>query len=212
MCHSVHRGVCLRGDQPPREFYIQGIPPSGEGWSELPVTPSIPHQILWDTVNERVVGIVLECILVINLFEFSYWSTQWSPVKLTNHRVIECVNLSFNFESLCWFSVIFWADAVFRCEFAISWADLQFFIGRRDAIVGNEQRISMRRCWDVLVLLICVQILVRLDCFCHSITKEAWKPARWNKVKIHRNEHTPGDSGSRKRKILPKNWKSTLWH
>ena len=40
-------------------------------------------------------------------------------------------------------------------------------------------------------LLICVQILVRLDCFSHSITMEVWKPARWKTVEIHRNEHTP---------------------
>ena len=43
----------------------------------------------------------------------------------------------------------------------------------------------------VLVLLICLQILVRLDYFSHSITMEVWKPARWKTAKIHRNEHTP---------------------
>ena len=45
--------------------------------------------------------------------------------------------------------------------------------------------------WGVPVLLICVQILVRLDCFSHSIAMEVWKPARWKTVKIHRNKHTP---------------------
>ena len=30
--------------------------------------------------------------------------------------------------------------------------------------------------WGVLVLLLSVQILVRLDCFSHSITMEVWKP------------------------------------
>ena len=38
----------------------------------------------------------------------------------------------------------------------------------------------------VLILLICVQILVRLD----SITMEVRKPAWWKTAKIHRNEHT----------------------
>ena len=42
----------------------------------------------------------------------------------------------------------------------------------------------------VFVLLICVQILVRLDCFSRSITMEVWKPARWKTTKIHRNEHS----------------------
>ena len=37
--------------------------------------------------------------------------------------------------------------------------------------------------WGVLVLLICVQILVRLDCFSHRITMEVWKPARWKTAK-----------------------------
>ena len=44
----------------------------------------------------------------------------------------------------------------------------------------------------VLVLSICVQILVRLACFPHSITMEVWKPARWKTVKIHRNKHPTG--------------------
>ena len=38
----------------------------------------------------------------------------------------------------------------------------------------------------VLVLLICVQTLVCLDCFSHIITMEMWKTA-----KIYWNEHTP---------------------
>ena len=46
--------------------------------------------------------------------------------------------------------------------------------------------------WSVLVLLICLQILVHLDCFSHSIKMEVRKPARWKTVKIHQNEHTPG--------------------
>ena len=45
--------------------------------------------------------------------------------------------------------------------------------------------------WGVLVLLICTQILVRLDCFSHSITMEVWKLARWKKTaKIIWNKHT----------------------
>ena len=32
--------------------------------------------------------------------------------------------------------------------------------------------------WGVLVLLICVQIFVRLDCISHNITMQVWKPAR----------------------------------
>ena len=53
--------------------------------------------------------------------------------------------------------------------------------------------VIVRRGWTqgVLVLLICVQILVCLDCFSHSIIMEVWKPARWKTAKIHRNEHTP---------------------
>ena len=43
----------------------------------------------------------------------------------------------------------------------------------------------------VLVLLICVQIHVHIDCFSHSFTMEVWKPARWKTAKIHQNEHTP---------------------
>ena len=39
----------------------------------------------------------------------------------------------------------------------------------------------------VLVLLICVQILVRLDCFSQGITMEVWKPAWWKTAKIHWN-------------------------
>ena len=31
--------------------------------------------------------------------------------------------------------------------------------------------------WGVLIVLICVQIPVRLDCISHSITMEVWKPA-----------------------------------
>ena len=55
--------------------------------------------------------------------------------------------------------------------------------------------VSARFCGFVLrgvhVLVICVQILVRLDCFSHSITMEVWKPARWKTAKINRNKHTP---------------------
>ena len=43
-----------------------------------------------------------------------------------------------------------------------------------------------------LVSLICLQILIRLHCFSHSITMEVWKSARWKTAKIHWNEHTPG--------------------
>ena len=43
----------------------------------------------------------------------------------------------------------------------------------------------------VLVLLICVQIFERRDCFSHRITIEVWKPAQWKTAKIHQNEHTP---------------------
>ena len=43
----------------------------------------------------------------------------------------------------------------------------------------------------VLVLLVSVQILVRLDCFSHSIKMEVWKPARWKRARFHRNEHSP---------------------
>ena len=43
LSHSVHGGVCIQG-----------------GWAD----PPSPHWILWDMVNERVVSILLECILV----------------------------------------------------------------------------------------------------------------------------------------------------
>ena len=46
----------------------------------------------------------------------------------------------------------------------------------------------------VLVLLNRVPILVRLDCFSHSITMEALTPAQCKTVKIHRIQHTPVSS------------------
>ena len=39
---------------------IQGVYIRGGGVGQTP-----PHQILWDTVNERAVRIILECILVL---------------------------------------------------------------------------------------------------------------------------------------------------
>ena len=53
----------------------------------------------------------------------------------------------------------------------------------------------------MLVLLVSVQILVRLDCFSHSITMEVWKPARWKTAKFHWNEHTPGITPRRERQL-----------
>ena len=48
ICHSVHR--------------LGGMPGGGHAW--LAHTPPRPQQILRDTVNERAVRILLECILV----------------------------------------------------------------------------------------------------------------------------------------------------
>ena len=55
---------------------------------------------------------------------------------------------------------------------------------------GNSANALRSR--GVLVLLLSVQILVRLDCFSHSITMEVWKPTRWKTAKFHQNEHVPG--------------------
>ena len=62
--------------------------------------------------------------------------------------------------------------------------------------------------WGVLVLLICVQILVCLDCFSHNNIVEVWKPARWKTAKIHWNEHTPGNPVL---KIQEHLWKTQGW-
>ena len=56
---SASGGVCIRGGSASRGYA------SKEGWAETP-PPTI--QILWDTVNEWVVRILLECILVSEYF------------------------------------------------------------------------------------------------------------------------------------------------
>ena len=63
----------------------------------------------------------------------------------------------------------------------------------RTAFTNSEQNFKWLKldCRGVLVLLVSVQILVRLDCFSHSITMEVWKPAQWKTAKFQRNEHTP---------------------
>ena len=45
------------------------VPPwAGTPHRQVPLTPPLPHQILWDTVNEWAVRILLECILVYQQF------------------------------------------------------------------------------------------------------------------------------------------------
>ena len=56
VCHSIDGRGALH---PGREVCIQGKSASRAGWVDPP-----PHRILHDTVNERVVLILLECILV----------------------------------------------------------------------------------------------------------------------------------------------------
>ena len=45
---------------------------------------------------------------------------------------------------------------------------------------------------DVLIMLNCVAILVRLDCFSHIITMATLTPTRCKTAKIHRIEPSPG--------------------
>ena len=73
------------------------------------------------------------------------------------------------------------------------WWSFLFWKGKEKFPCPNKLRIL----WGVLVLLNCMPIHARLDCFSSplfcgdSIIMEAWKPARWKTAKIHRNEHTP---------------------
>ena len=69
VCHSVHREGLHPGGLPPGGLHWRGGSASrgvcmrGGGevgqWAKPP-----PYQILWDTVNEPAVHILLECILV----------------------------------------------------------------------------------------------------------------------------------------------------
>ena len=65
MHHRSHdQGVCIQGGLPPAGSATVGIdrPPvlAGGGWAD----PPEDTEILQDTVNKRVVRILLECILV----------------------------------------------------------------------------------------------------------------------------------------------------
>ena len=63
VCHSVHKGVCIQG----------GL---HRGWATPP-----PNWILRDTVNERAVRILLECILFFNLHLGKYWQFRRSTKR-----------------------------------------------------------------------------------------------------------------------------------
>ena len=52
VCHSVHKWVCIQGGSASREGF------ASRGFGQ------IPHQILWDMVNEWALLILLECILI----------------------------------------------------------------------------------------------------------------------------------------------------
>ena len=64
--------------------------------------------------------------------------------------------------------------------------------------------------FGVLVLLICVQILVHLDCFSHSLTMEVWKPARWKTAKIIETSTPMPCTPSVDRMIGTRFWKCRL--
>ena len=57
--YSVPSGVCIQGIYIPGGLHLGGL--HSGGWLQ---TPSPIHGILRDTVNERTVHILLECILV----------------------------------------------------------------------------------------------------------------------------------------------------
>ena len=72
VCHSVHRrGSAFRGDLHPGGSASKGGLHQRLGGG----VGRTPHWILWDTVNERTVPILLECILVeaILFTCFIYW-------------------------------------------------------------------------------------------------------------------------------------------
>ena len=83
VCHSVHRrGSAFRGDLHPEgglhpggSASIGGSASKGGLHRRLGGGSRTPHWILWDTVNERTVRILLECILVeaILFTCFIYW-------------------------------------------------------------------------------------------------------------------------------------------
>ena len=83
VCESYFcTGVCLStGAKPP------GTHPKGMHTPQArtpPGTHTPPRQILWDAVNQRVVRILLECILVSLIFSLVLWSDQC--LKVNPHR------------------------------------------------------------------------------------------------------------------------------
>ena len=95
----------------------------------------------------------------------------------------------------------------------LQWRETEILI-KKSVWGGQETWHLIDGSKGVLVLLICVQILVRFGCFSHSIT--LWKPAWWKTAKIHRNEHTHGHYSFHFIQSLYKmakitGWKLHLW-
>ena len=105
--------------------------------------------------------------------------------------------VSARFYGVCTFFSYFYIEiCLFRFRFLWCLNSQFMYVQVKNVKISAKRahpgKIATTSCKGVLVLLICVQILVSLDCFFHSITMEVWKPARWKTAKIHRNEHIPG--------------------
>ena len=72
-CIQSGRGSSSRGVHPEREgvFLQGGVSRAGGGFPPGGVGQTPPHQVLRDTVNKRAVRIPLECILVVNLIQYT---------------------------------------------------------------------------------------------------------------------------------------------
>ena len=117
--HSVHRGdlhpggvsesregVCIRGCSASRKggLHPGRVSASGvvlhpeRGSASRAVCIKPPHRILWDTVNERAVRILLECILVNICFPFSITQT---TQNISTNRFLCLVHLVFEILLQC---------------------------------------------------------------------------------------------------------------
>ena len=78
------RGACVAGGMHCRRGAWMA---RGYAWH---AHPSSPWQILRDTVNERAVRILLECILVIRVYDFSFFSF-YKKVLISTQQMKEVV-------------------------------------------------------------------------------------------------------------------------
>ena len=74
--HGMVGGVCIYGESASREGLHPGWVCIGGGGKDRPPPP---HRILQDTVNERAVRIILECILVCRVLS--------EPIKTASVRL-----------------------------------------------------------------------------------------------------------------------------